>query len=544
MNSERVKPSKIYHSNQISHHLKSRLPRPAALLEKKSQLVDKMGKDKKGLLLYKIDDDNTKKRRKRRRHQYGTWCSLVCFIFVGAQYFVHFYLPTYSSSKLAESGHASLASPDSEKSQPQVSLVILTYKRFDLFSLLLQSILQQKGRHSFEILIADSGCIPETKKEIKKYLDDPIYNFDGIPYKYLEACDNPGYAIGNNRAVKELASESSKWLLFLNDDITMQGDDFLENMMKVVESHPEEAAGSGCVMKNSDGSKLIESGSILFKDASAHGFGRDRTDFNAPELSYPRPVDYVSGACLLVAKKIFTDYDGFDAASFPSYYEDTDLQTHIQHDLGKQLWLSPKSIAHHAEHASFGSSTATQLMNASKNRFVEKWKYHLVDHLSNPFANKTLTKTEREVALLRASDLRARDPERANILWLDTKIPNRNKGGEQAFGNIKVLLELGHRVTVATTKGNWCSEDCIDELRNMGVEVATTDDWENDWEIFVESRQGFYDVFIVSRPDTFKQSNEKWQHYLKKHPSTIVYDSEALVYRDLNLHLDRSHGRT
>eukprot|EP00957_Ditylum_brightwellii_P023444 1769302-Ditylum_brightwellii.AAC.1 len=63
------------------------------------------------------------------------------------------------------------------------------------------------------------------------------------------------------------------------------------------------AAAVGCKLVNAKGNELIEAGSIVFKDGSAAGYGRGRKDVNAPEFSYPKPVDYVSGACLLIEKQ-------------------------------------------------------------------------------------------------------------------------------------------------------------------------------------------------------------------------------------------------
>jgi hypothetical protein len=207
----------------------------------------------------------------------------------------------------------------SPSTKPYVSLVILTYKKFDLFAELLKSILRQNQDY-FEIVIVDSGCLKETKRVIQKYLDDTETNNRwNIRYKYLEACDNPGYAIGNNRGV-ELVAESSQWITLLNDDIIMQGDTFIDSMLDIAETK-ESAAAAGCKLIVTSGDKIIEAGSMVFKESSAAGFGRGRFDMDSPELSYPRPVDYISGACLMVNKNVFNDYGGFDGKHFPNYYE-------------------------------------------------------------------------------------------------------------------------------------------------------------------------------------------------------------------------------
>uniref|UniRef100_A0A7S2EV24 Glycosyltransferase 2-like domain-containing protein n=1 Tax=Ditylum brightwellii TaxID=49249 RepID=A0A7S2EV24_9STRA len=240
----------------------------------------------------------------------------------------------------------------------KITAIILTYKKHEALARLLPSLLFQE-LSNFEVIIVDNGCLPETKQVI----EDAFAAHDScsekqIPHNYLQLCDNPGYAAGNNAGAK-LASATSKYILFLNDDIVLSKPEFVQRMIQLAENK-KSAAAVGCKLVNAEGNELIEAGSVVFKDGSAAGYGRGRKDANAPEFSYPKPVDYVSGACLLIEKQVFMGYRsgddfGFDGKTFPNYYEDTDLQMHIQHDLKREIWLQPNSVARHDEHGSFGS---------------------------------------------------------------------------------------------------------------------------------------------------------------------------------------------
>jgi hypothetical protein len=90
-------------------------------------------------------------------------------------------------------------------------------------------------------------------------------------------------------------------------------------------------------------------------------------------------------------KKVFVGYGsgddfGFDGKTFPNYYEDTDLQIHVQHDLQKEVWLEPKSVARHDQH--FGSEESEDLMIKARIKFRSKWKDFLeAHHLKNPDAH-------------------------------------------------------------------------------------------------------------------------------------------------------------
>ena len=354
-----------------------------------------------------------------------------------------------------------------------------------------------------------------------------MYASSTAPYRYLELCDNPGYAIGNNRGVQELASPDSRWVLFLNDDVVLQPN-FLQRMLDLADA--KHAKAVGCKVLSSDGSKLIEAGSIVWNQASCAGFGRDRTDVNASEFTYARPVDYVSGACLLFDKDAFLSYGGFDHARFPNYYEDTDLQMHVQHDLKSEIWFQPLAIAYHAEHGSFGTSDSVRLMENGARVFHNKWKPYLKQHLPPP-------RNEQELPgrLLLASDRRSRRPHKYNILYVDDRIPNGKNGAGygRSFDNLSILLELGHRVTATSliTDEAFCDESCRSSIEQNGIEVVVPTVLP--LRELLRSRPGFYHVVVVSRPSTFGGVHEVLREaYQGEHgPFSIMYDCEALWYR-------------
>ena len=403
-----------------------------------------------------------------------------------------------------------------------VSVVVLTYQKHDLLSDLLTSVIHQKPGFVFEVIVVDNGCIPETREVVEMVFHSDVE----VPHKFLPLCTNPGYAVGNNEGAR-LAAASSKWILLLNDDLFLNDQHFISNMVRLGEAKTH-AGGVGCKLLTVEGDALIESGSIIWADGSTAGYGRGREDFEAPEFFYPYPVDYVSGACLLVDRDIFDDYKGFQHKLFPNYFEDTDLQMHIQHDLNKEVWLQPLAIALHAEHASFGKSDSSELMNTGKKRFKGKWNDELKEHVPTPFH---LSEQQQHLEFLRAGDIRGRKPDKANILYFDMSVPNpkRGSGYGRSYDNLSIIAELGHRVTLIsyhTNTDDWCDHDCRQDILDWGIEVVT-----GPWEAHVKSRVGFYDIVVISRPTTFRLTYEKWREFYLQHPFTVVYDCEALEHR-------------
>ena len=440
---------------------------------------------------------------------------------------LHFIIESFGKTSVPSDGNAlverSIINNEDKTSSTFVSVVILTYKNPELLSNLLSSVISQKP-DKFEVIIVDAGCLDETQDVIIKHFPENSETEKRL--KYLPQCHNPGYAISNNEAVK-MAARSSKWILLLNDDLELQGNLFIDEMLKLGNSKPNLSI-VGCKMLNGSGDEIDEAGSIVWKDASAAGFGRGRKDINASEFMYPRPVDYVSGACIMVKKRIFDDYGGFDSEKFPNYYEDTDLQMHVQHELEKEVWLQPRAIALHNAHASFGSEAGTKLMAEHSKIFKKKWDFYLRDkHLAAPFH---LSQQQQEVTFLKANDLRARDPSIANILYIDLDIPTNIKSQQinRSYQNLSLLSRLGHRITVVSyheTTDEKCDLQCRDDIQKYGIEVAM-----GSWYELAEKRAGFYDIVVISQPSTFLLTYKELATLYQKAPFVLIYDFDTFQY--------------
>jgi GT2 family glycosyltransferase len=257
---------------------------------------------------------------------------------------------------------------------------------------ILETVSKQKTDFFIEVIVADSGCFEATWTVVAaSFAKFSFFDDKKRTYSYAPFCNNPGYAMGNNRAVTDgWVSPKAKWLLFLNDDVTLHPN-FLHHMLEMGESKPN-AGAVGCMILNEKGDEVLEAGSMVWSDASCAGYGRGRLDRDSPDLTYARPVDYVSGACLMIQSDIFKDYGGFQHKRFPNYYADTDLQLHVQHDLGKEVWLQPRAMVNHHERGSFGQDQGVALMQKAAKVFRQKWKEALDrEHLPPPTTSKAVS---------------------------------------------------------------------------------------------------------------------------------------------------------
>lgn len=68
---------------------------------------------------------------------------------------------------------------------------------------------------------------------------------------------------------------------------------------------------------------VTEAGGIIWSDASAGNYGRG--DYVNHNVSFARPVDYISAAGVVILRSAFFEIGGFDPLFGRGYYEDTDL---------------------------------------------------------------------------------------------------------------------------------------------------------------------------------------------------------------------------
>lgn len=116
-----------------------------------------------------------------------------------------------------------------------ISIIVLTYNAKDVTLKMLESLKRaigvcDKNGVKTEVIVVDNGSTDGVGVEVKK------------DFKWLKFIqnENVGFAKGNNLGVKE--SKKSKYVLFLNPDITLDKD-VITNVYKYMESDKDEEVG-------------------------------------------------------------------------------------------------------------------------------------------------------------------------------------------------------------------------------------------------------------------------------------------------------------
>ncbi len=378
-----------------------------------------------------------------------------------------------------------------------VSIIIPVFNQLEYTHACLASLQTVEESTPFEIIIVDD-CSTDRTSEVLSHVD-------GVTYLRNEK--NSGFVNSCNRGAKEARG---KYLVFLNND-TLVKPGWLTALLETFSEEPQ-AAVVGSKLVYPDG-RLQEAGGIIWRDASGWNFGKF-DDPGKPEYNYLREVDYCSGAALMVPKALFENVGGFDSRYAPGYYEDTDLAFKVRR-AGYKVLYQPLSEVIHYEGATGGTDLSTgakKHQEINRSTFAETWADDLITRPANG-----------DVA-----SLRRLAPGRKDILVIDHHLPmpDRDSGSLRMFQILKLLHQLGHRVT-------FIPDNLADmppytaELQRRGIKVVHYPYVKKVRE-YLTSHGSEFDVVILSRCEFAR----KHVADVRKHApqSRIIFDTVDLHF--------------
>lgn len=106
------------------------------------------------------------------------------------------------------------------------SFIIPTYNRAYILPKAIESILNQNGKHDFEILVCDDGSKDDTK--------ELVTSFNSSKIKYLHQI-NQGPAVARNMGLEQASGE---WISYLDSDNTLMPN-YLDTIEKYLEENPQ-----------------------------------------------------------------------------------------------------------------------------------------------------------------------------------------------------------------------------------------------------------------------------------------------------------------
>ncbi|MBZ9768439.1 glycosyltransferase [Mesorhizobium sp. CA6] len=202
----------------------------------------------------------------------------------------------------------------------------------------IDSIFSKTDYGFFEIVVVTNTKIAENlSKEygkVKFSIFDKVFNFS-------EKC---------NQGARD---SLGKYIVFFNDDVRVISRDWLSSLLEIATLEGVGVVGPKLLYENG----LIQHAGMVTGVRGLVGTAfHCLPDMTAEHYNFAqsvRDVSLICGACLMIARDIFFEIEGFDDENFPISHSDVDLCLKVR-DRGYSCVYSPYSRLYHIGHASIG----------------------------------------------------------------------------------------------------------------------------------------------------------------------------------------------
>lgn len=200
------------------------------------------------------------------------------------------------------------------QNDPKVSIVIPSKDNYQVLKQCIESIRSTTSYTNYEIIVVDNGSNAENKAKYEQLCADNQvqYHYEPMQFNFSKMC-NIGAALA-----------TGEYLLFLNDDIEIRGEQWMSIMLG--QAQVPYTGAVGCKLMYPGTNRIQHVGVLNLEIGPGHAFHGYDDDMN---YYYGRNIlDYnfavVTGACLMVKKEKFDQVKGFDE-TLPVAYNDVEL---------------------------------------------------------------------------------------------------------------------------------------------------------------------------------------------------------------------------
>ncbi|HWM23262.1 MAG TPA: glycosyltransferase [Chthoniobacterales bacterium] len=227
--------------------------------------------------------------------------------------------------------------PEPRTDFPSVSLIIPTKDAPEMLGRCLESISKRTSYSNFEVILMDNETTEERSLQLMQQ-----YPVRRIPFP-----DPFNFSRANNQGATAATGE---FLVFLNNDVEIITEDWLQHLLYYAEQPEVGAAGALLIYED----RTVQHAGVALgmrgtADHTMRGFPIG-VDGYAGSLACAREVSAVTAACLMIRKSLFHELGGFSEHFFTAY-QDVDLCLRLR-ERGLRLICTPRALVIHHESVS------------------------------------------------------------------------------------------------------------------------------------------------------------------------------------------------
>ncbi len=261
-----------------------------------------------------------------------------------------------------------------------ISVIIVNYNTAELAIAAAESVLERDhGGRQVEIYLVDNASQGDDAARLSdRFAEEPRV-------RLLLEQENHGFGRGNNLVLEALADrpDPPEYVFFLNPDAALIND-AIDILVTAIETRPQTAAAGPALFwdDGSEGvaafrfpgliSEFVEGATLsLFKPLQARHSVALGVGLRA------QPVDWVSGAALIVRFDVLREVGFFDPGFF-LYYEEVDLLARLA-DAGWACWHVPEARIQHIAGSSTGLTRRDDKPKSMPGYWYDSWRLFFVN---------------------------------------------------------------------------------------------------------------------------------------------------------------------
>jgi GT2 family glycosyltransferase len=244
------------------------------------------------------------------------------------------------------------------------SVIICTRNRLDDIKRLLVSLAQQTTTPE-QIIIIDSSDVPlQTVPEFSEFFFVQTFPFSSLLYQHTQ----PGLTYQRNIGIGHAQSD----IVYFIDDDAVLAPNYIEQMQKVFQEHPEYAGGMGSITNIQPfeqsiyrilrifflGQRDYASGKFTISGMPTHAYGT--TEF--------KEVEVLGGCCMAYRLSIFAHYKFDERLTRYGYMEDCDFSRRVSYKY--PLFFNPRAQLQH-----FNSPIAREVVVDNRAMLIKNYSY-------------------------------------------------------------------------------------------------------------------------------------------------------------------------